>query len=77
MPQSSFEFSVSLREWKVSFRSSTDITLHLELPSIEKVSFKSGYAKLFFAILMLRCIKSVTILLSLVIFLLISITGLE
>ena len=77
MPQNIFEFSVSCKEWKASFKSSTDITLHLELPSIKKVSFKSEYAKLFFAMCMLRCLKSVTTLLSLVIFLLINITGLE
>ena len=77
MPQNFFEFLVSRKEWKASFKSSMDMTLHLELPSIEKVSFKSGYARLFFAIHILRCLKSVTTLLSLVIFLLINITGLE
>ena len=77
MPQNFFEFSVSHKEWNASFKSSMDITSHLELPSIEKVSFKSGYARLFFVIHMLRCLKSVTTHLSLVIFLLINITGLE
>ena len=60
-----------------SRKSSRDMTSQLELPSMEKVSFKSGLAKLFFAICMLRCLKAVTTLLSWVIFLLISITGLE
>ena len=60
MPQNFFEFSVNRKEWKASFKLSMDITSHLELPSIEKVSFESGYARLFFAIHMLRCLKSVT-----------------
>ena len=77
MPQNFFEFSVSHREWKASFKSSTYMTSHLELPCMEKVSFKHGYAKLFLAIHMLRCLKSVTTVLSLVIFLLINIMGLE
>ena len=42
MPQNFFEFSVSGKEWIVSFKSGTDITSHLELPSIEMASFKSG-----------------------------------
>ena len=57
--------------------SNTDSTSHLELPNTEKVSLTNGYAKLFFAILTLRYLKSVTTLLSLVSFLLINITGLE
>ena len=50
---------------------------HLELPNTEKVSLANGYAKLFFAILTFKCLKSVTTLLSLVSFLLINITWLE
>ena len=34
MPQNFFVFSVSCKEWNVSFKSSTDMTSHLELPSI-------------------------------------------
>ena len=64
-------------EWNASFKSSTDITLHLELPNIENVSMSKGYANLFFAILTFRCLKSVTSLLSFVSYLLINITGLE
>ena len=44
---------------------------------MENLSLTSGYAKLFFTILMFKCLKSVTTLLSLVNFLLIKITGLE
>ena len=53
------------------------MTSHLELPNNENVSLNKGYAKLFFDILMFRCLKSVTTLLSEVIFRLINITGLE
>ena len=49
----------------------------LELPNTENISLSKGYAKLFFAILMFRCLKSVTTLLSFVSFLPINITGLE
>ena len=70
-----FEFSDSLSEWKVSFRSSTERTLHFELPNTENVSLTNGYAKLFLAILTFKCLKSVTTLSSLVNFLLINITG--
>ena len=42
MPQNFVEFLVSHKEWKASFKSNTDMTSHLELPSIENVSFKSG-----------------------------------
>ena len=77
IPQCFFEFSDNLREWNVSFKSKTDNTSHLELPYTENVSLTKGYAKLFFTILTLRCLKSVTTLLSLVNFLLINITGLE
>ena len=58
-------------------KSKTDNTSHLELPNTENVSLNKGYAKLFFAILTFRCLKSVTTFLSLVKFLLIKITGLE
>ena len=71
------EFSDNLKEWNASFKSRTDDTSHLELPNTENVSLSKGYAKLFFAILMFRCLKSVTTLLSFVSFLLINITGLE
>ena len=55
----------------------TDITSHLELPNKENISLNKGYAKLFFTILILKCLKSVTTLLSEVTFQLINITGLE
>ena len=54
-----------------------DITSHLELPNNEKVSLNNGYAKLFFTILIFKCLKSVTTLLSEVNFQLINITGFE
>ena len=54
-----------------------DSTLHLELPNMENMSLTSRYAKLFFAILMFKGLKSVTTLLSLINFLLINITGLD
>ena len=72
-----FEFSDNLSEWKASFRSNTERTLHFELPNTENMSLTNGYAKLFLAILTFKCLKSVTTLLSLVNFLLINITGLE
>ena len=50
---------------------------HLELPNNEKVSLNNGYTKLFLAILIFKCLKSVTTLLSEVSFQLINITGLE
>ena len=53
------------------------MTSHLELPNNENVSLNKGYAKLFFAILVFKCLKSVTTLLSEVTFQLINITGLE
>ena len=37
-----FEFSDSLNEWKVSFRTSTDSTLHFEFPNTENVSLTNG-----------------------------------
>ena len=77
IPQYFCDFSDSLKEWKASFKSKTDITSHLELPNNAKVSLNNGYAKLFFAILMLKCLKSVTTLLSEVIFQLLSTAGLE
>ena len=49
----------------------------LDFLRTENVSLTNGYAKLFFAILTFKCLKSVTTLLSLVNFLLINITGLE
>ena len=72
-----FESSKSLNEWNVSFESNTERTSHLELPSTENVSLTNGYAKLFFAILSFKCLKSITTHLSCVSFLLINITGLE
>ena len=66
MPQYLFEFSESLSEWNASFKSNTYRTLHLELPNTENLSLNNGYAKLFLAILMFKCLKSVTTLLSLV-----------
>ena len=68
MPQYFLEFSDNLNEWKVSFRSRTDNTSHLELPNTENVFLSKGHAKLFFAILTFKCLKSVTTLLSLVSF---------
>ena len=53
------------------------MTSHFELPNTENVSLTNGYARLLFAILTFRCLKSVTTLLPLVNFLLIKITGLE
>ena len=64
IPQYFFEFSDSLSEWKASFRSNAERTLHLELPSVVNVSLTSRYAQLFLAILVLKCLKSVTTLLS-------------
>ena len=77
IPQYFCDFLDSHKEWKASFKSNTDITSHFELPINAKVSLNNGYAKLFFAILMFKCLKSVTTLLSEVNFQLISITGLE
>ena len=53
------------------------MTSHLELPNNENVSLNKGNAKLFFAILVFKCLKLVTTLLSKVTFQLINITGLE
>ena len=69
--------SDNLKEWNASFKSKTDSTSHLEPPNTKNVSMSEGYAKLFFAILTFRCLKSVTTLLSFVSFLLINVTGLE
>ena len=77
IPQYFLEFSDSLQEWIASFKSRTDNTSLLELPNTENVSLIKGYARLYFAILTFKCLKSVTTLLSLVSFLLINITGLE
>ena len=71
----SWNLSDNLNEWKASFKSSTDNTSHLELPNTENVSLSKGYAKLFFAILIFKCLKSVTILLSFVNFLLMTLLG--
>ena len=76
-PQYFLEFSDNLKEWNASFKSRTDSSSYLELPYTENMSLSKGYAKLFFAILMFRCLKSVTTLLSFVGFLMISITELE
>ena len=77
IPQYLFESSNSCNEWNASFRSNTKSTSHLEFLRTENVSLTNGYAKLFFPILMFKCLKSVTTLLSCVIFWLINITGLE
>ena len=77
IPQYFLEFSDNLKEWNASFKSRTDSTSHLELPNTENVSLSKGYAKLIFAILTFRCLKSVTTHLSFMSFLLINITGLE
>ena len=42
IPQYFLEFSDNLNEWKVSFKSRTDNTSHLELPNTENVSFHKG-----------------------------------
>ena len=54
----------------------THITSHFELPNNAEVSLNNGYAKLFFAIFIFKCLKSVTTLLSEVSSQLINITGL-
>ena len=64
IPQYFLEFSDNLKDWNASFKSRTDDTLHLELPNTENLSLSKGYAKLFFDILMFKCLKSVTTLLS-------------
>ena len=60
MPLYFFECSDNLKEWNASFKSKTGSTLHLQLSNTENISLSSGYAKLFFAILTFRCLKSVT-----------------
>ena len=60
IPQYFCDFSDSHREWKASFKSNTDITSYFELPNNAKVCLDNGYTKLFFAILMFKCLKSVT-----------------
>ena len=60
IPQYLFAFSKTLREWNASFKSKPDNTLHLEFPNNENVSFNNGQAKLYFAILTFKCLKSVT-----------------
>ena len=59
------------------FKSDTESTSYLEFPRTENVSLTNGYARLFFAILTFKCLKSVTTLLSCITFQLINITGLE
>ena len=44
----------------MSFKSSTERTSHLELSRTDNVSLTNGYAKLFFAILTFKCLKSAT-----------------
>ena len=70
-----FELSDNLNEWNASFKSNTDSTSPQELPSTENVPLSKGYARLFSAILMFRCQKSMTTLLSWVTFVLINMTG--
>ena len=77
IPQYLFEFPKCLKEWNISFQTSTNKTSHLEQPSIENVSFNKDLAKLYFAILTFKHLKYVTTLLSFVTFLLINITGLR
>ena len=60
IPQYLLEFSESLSEWNTSFKSNTHKLSHLELPDTENESFNYGYAKLPLAILMFKCLKSVT-----------------
>ena len=64
MEDNDTDFFDNRKEWNASFKSNTDITSHLELPNSENVSLNKGYAKLFFAILVFKCLKSVTTLLS-------------
>ena len=68
MPHYFLEFSDNLKEWNASIKSRTDNTSYPELPNTENVSLSKGYAKLFFVILMFKCLKSVTTLLSVVSF---------
>ena len=42
IPQYFLELSVNLSEWNASFKSSTDITLHLEPPNSINMSFNKG-----------------------------------
>ena len=55
----------------------SNLTSHLEFPNKAKVSLNNGYTKLFFPILIFKCLKSVTTLFSEVSFQLINITGLK
>ena len=64
IPQYFLGFSDNLNEWNASFKSNADSILHQELPNNENVSLSKGYARLFFAILTFKCLKSVTTLLS-------------
>ena len=77
IPQYVFEFSESLIELNASFKSNTDNILHVEAPNTENEFISHGCAKLFLAILMFKCLKYVTSLLSFITFLLINMTRLE
>ena len=68
IPKYLLEFSNNLSEWNAPFKSNTYNMSHLELPNTENVAFNKGYAKLFLAILTFRCLKSVTTLLSWLLF---------
>ena len=75
IPQNSLALSVRPRLWKVSFRSTQDRTLHLDLLSILKTSLSRGVAVFHLIILVFNSLKSTTDLLFLVPFLSINITG--
>ena len=77
IPQYFFEFYDNLNEWSASFKYNTESTSHQELPNTENVSLSKGYARLFLAILIFRCLKSMTTVLSWVTFPLINMPGLE
>ena len=62
-PKELFVISETFKEWNVSFKSRIYSASHLVLPNTENVSLSKGYDKLFFAILIFRCLKSVTTLL--------------
>ena len=69
--------SESLKEWNASFRSKTDSTSHLELPSIKNVSLSKGYTRLSLAILTFQMPEIHYYSFVISIFLLINMTGLE
>ena len=77
MPQYFFDFSDSLSEEMHLSDLILRVLSHLEFLNVVNVSFTKGYARLFLAILVFNCIKSVTTLLFWVYFLLTNITGLE